>query len=72
MECHAGSQRPIISSSRKNKHVTRMVNGSCNHVKSPESRIEVVFKTISGLHVQINYFCSSMGSQLGDHGCGYS
>ncbi|GFY01858.1 HTH_Tnp_Tc3_2 domain-containing protein [Trichonephila clavipes] len=45
-ECRDGSHQPPITSSREDKHVTRMApHGSCSHVTSTESRIRVVYKT---------------------------
>ncbi|GFV43563.1 DDE_3 domain-containing protein [Trichonephila clavipes] len=45
------------------------LSGWCNHVTSAESRIGHVFKTC--LYELFDDVCSSMDSQLGDHGCSY-
>ncbi|GFX68748.1 hypothetical protein TNCV_4069921 [Trichonephila clavipes] len=43
-ESRTGSQRPPITSSREDRHVTRHdLNGTCSHVMIPESIIGVVY-----------------------------
>ncbi|GFY23742.1 hypothetical protein TNCV_1630241 [Trichonephila clavipes] len=72
MDRRAGSQRPPITRSREDRHVTRMaLMDRSGTSRALSQELGVVYKTKTYLHEQFDDVSSSTDSQLGDQGCGY-
>ncbi|GFU58360.1 hypothetical protein TNCV_4172661 [Trichonephila clavipes] len=70
-ECRAGSQRTHITSSREDRHVTRMVLMDRATSSRALSQNSGRLQDNKCLDKQFDDICSNMDSQHEEHGCGY-